>query len=70
MKALESIFEKKKIPYRSINILKRDETTMGELFCFFMLEAILLGNALKINPLSQPSVEVVKKQTKEILFKS
>ena len=41
---------------------------MGELFSFFILETILLGRALKVNPFDQPSVELIKKETKKILF--
>ena len=33
-KATENVFKKKKIPYRSFEIKKRDEKTLGELFCF------------------------------------
>ena len=40
---------------------------MGELFSFFILETILLGNALKVNPFDQPSVDLIKKETKKIL---
>ena len=57
----------KKIPFRSFNILKRDEKTLGELFIFFILETILLGRALKVNPFDQPSVELIKTQTKKFL---
>jgi len=28
----------------------------------------LLGRALKVNPFDQPSVELIKKETKKILF--
>ena len=35
-----------------------------------MLETILLGRALKINPFDQPSVELIKKETKKILIKN
>ena len=66
--ATEKVFLDKKIPYRKFHILKRDEETLGELFCFFMLEVILLGRALKLNPFDQPAVELVKYQTKKILF--
>ena len=62
------MFLKKKIPFRSFEISKRDEKTLGELFCFFILETILLGKALmKINPFNQPAVELIKKETKKIL---
>ena len=67
-KATETIFNKKKIPFRVITGLKRSEETLGELFCFFVLETILLGNALKVNPFDQPSVELIKIQTKRYLI--
>ena len=67
-KATENIFKKKKIPFRSFEIKKRDEKTLGELFCFFMLETILLSKALKVNPYDQPAVEAIKKETKKILI--
>jgi len=66
-KATESVFKNKKIPFRSFEILKRDEKTLGELFTFFILETILLGRALKINPFDQPAVELIKTETRKIL---
>ncbi len=65
--ATENVFKNKKIPFRSFEILKRDENTLGELFTFFILETILLGRALKINPFDQPAVELIKTETKKIL---
>ena len=65
--ATEKVFLNKKIPFRSFEIINRDESTLGELFCFFILETILLGRALKVNPYDQPSVELIKKETKKIL---
>tara|TARA_B100001250_G_scaffold380530_1_gene372042 strand:+ start:2163 stop:3317 length:1155 start_codon:yes stop_codon:yes gene_type:complete len=65
--ATESVFKNKKIPFRSFEILKRDEKTLGELFTFFILETILLGRALKINPFDQPAVELIKTETKKNL---
>ena len=66
--ATEKIFKKKKIPFRSFFVQKKNEQTLGELFCFFILETILLGRALKVNPFDQPSVELIKKETKKILI--
>ncbi len=63
--ATRRIFEKKKIPFRSFLIKKRDEKTLGELFIFFMLETILLGRALNVNPYDQPSVELIKTETRK-----
>ena len=65
--ATENVFKNKKIPFRSFEILKRDEKTLGELFTFFILETILLGRALKVNPFDQPAVELIKTETKKIL---
>ena len=67
--ATEKVFKSKKIPFRSFEILKKDEKTLGELFIFFILETILLGKAIDVNPYNQPSVELIKTQTKKILIK-
>ncbi len=66
--ATEKVFSKKNIPFRSFEILNRDEKILGELFCFFILETILVGRALNINPYNQPSVELIKKETKNFLI--
>jgi len=66
-KATENVFERKKIPFRSFEIIKLDEKTIGELFIFFILETILLGSVLKVNPYDQPAVESIKKETKKFL---
>ncbi len=67
--ASENTFRKRNIPFRSFMIKKRNEETLGELFSFFVLETILLGKALKVNPYDQPAVELIKKDTKKILIK-
>ena len=69
-RATQNIFLRRKIPFRSFVIKKRNEETLGELFTFFILETILLGKALKINPYNQPAVELIKKETLKILKKN
>jgi len=66
--ATEKIFVKKKIPFRSFEINLRNEKTLGELFSFFILETILLARALKLDPYNQPSVELIKTETKKFLI--
>ena len=66
--ATENVFNKKKIPFRSFEIKKRNEKTLGELFCFFILETILIGKLLNVNPYDQPAVELIKKETKKLLI--
>ena len=65
--ATQKVFKKKNIPFRSFSIKNRSEETLGELFSFFIFETILLAKALKINPYDQPSVELIKTETKKIL---
>ena len=69
-KATENIFKKKNIPFRSFEIKKRDEKTLGELFCFFILETILIGKSINLNPYDQPAVELIKVETKKLLIKN
>ena len=64
--ATQNIFSKKNIPFRNFEIQNRNEEVLGELFCFFVLETILLGRALNVNPFDQPSVELIKKETRRI----
>ena len=67
-KATENVFRYKNIPFRSFEINNRSEKTLGELFCFFILETILIGQSLKLNPFDQPAVELIKKETKKLLI--
>ena len=67
-KATENVFRDKNIPFRSFEIKNRNEKTLGELFCFFILETILIWQALKLNPFDQPAVELIKQETKKLLI--
>lgn len=66
--ATKNVFKAKKIPFRSFEVSNKNEETLGELFTFFMLETILLGKMMKLNPFDQPAVELIKKETKKILI--
>tara|TARA_Y100000591_G_C21779565_1_gene670215 strand:- start:59 stop:1225 length:1167 start_codon:yes stop_codon:yes gene_type:complete len=66
--ASEKVFFKKKIPFRSFEILRRNEETLGELFTFFILETILVSKSLGLNPYNQPAVELIKTETKKRLI--
>ena len=65
--ALIKAFKKKNIPYRIFKIKKSNEETLGQLFSYFILETVMIGKLLKINPFDQPAVEQVKLFTKELL---
>ena len=66
--ATQKVFKKKNIPFRSFHLNKKNEKSLGELFTFFILETILLGKLLNINPYTQPAVELIKTDTKKILL--
>ncbi len=66
-KALLNVMKKKNIPFRKIEINNFSESSIGEFFSYFMVETILIGKMLKINPFNQPSVEEVKILTKKYL---
>ena len=66
----ENSNKKNKIPFRTFYVSHRNEETLGELFTFFILETILLGKLMNINPYDQPAVELIKKETKKNLIKS
>ena len=66
-KATKNIFRKKKIPYRQFIFKKNDESELGSIFTFFVLETILLSSLMNVNPYDQPAVEEVKIETKKFL---
>ena len=67
--ATEKVFLSKNLPFRSFVVSKRDEVTLGQLFCYFMLETILLGRVLGVDPYNQPAVELIKTETKKNFYK-
>ncbi len=67
--ALIKVLKKKNIPFREFKIKKIDETILGELFSYFIVETVLIGKLLKIDPFNQPAVEEVKMLTKKLLSK-
>jgi glucose-6-phosphate isomerase len=56
-------------PVRTIDIAKLDEKTLGALLMHFMIETILAGRLLGLDPFDQPAVELAKVLTKERLAK-
>ena len=65
-KAAKIIFKKNNKPFRDISI-KKNEKDFAFLISLLILETIVLGRLLKINPFNQPAVEEVKIETKKIL---
>ncbi len=65
--AVKKVFKKQGLKFRNFEILKKDEESLGIIFTYLMLETILLGKLMKLNPFDQPAVESIKKETKKIL---
>ena len=66
-KALLHVLKSKNIPYQEFIINKKNEETLGELFSYFIMETVLIGKLIGIDPFNQPSVEQVKILTKKYL---
>jgi len=65
--AVKRVFKKQGLKFRNCEIWNKDEESLGIIFTYFMLETILLGKLMKLNPFDQPAVESIKKETKKIL---
>ena len=56
-----SVFTEKEIPHRKIEISDhQNPLNIIELFSYFILETILLGKMMNINPYGQPEVQLLK----------
>ena len=56
-----SVFTEKEIPHRKIEISDhQNPINLIELFSYFILETILLGKMMNINPYGQPEVQLLK----------
>ena len=65
--SVKRVFKKQGLKFRNFEILIKDEESLGIIFTYFMLETILLGKLMKLNPFDQPAVESIKKETKRAL---
>ncbi len=65
--SVKKVFKKQGLKFRNFEIFNKDEESLGIIFTYLMLETILLGKLMKLNPFDQPAVESIKKQTKKLL---
>ncbi len=63
---VESLMRKGR-PVRTFRIPTLNEEVLGALFMHFMIETILTGYMLDVNPFDQPAVEFSKRITRELL---
>ena len=59
--------KKNKAILREFRVKKIDEEVLGQLFSYFILETIIIGKLIKINPFNQPAVEQIKIFTNQFL---
>lgn len=62
--------KQKHCPVRHIELTSLDEEALGALMMHMMLEVILVGRLMKIDPFDQPAVEAGKILTKKLLNES
>jgi glucose-6-phosphate isomerase len=65
--ALIETFKKNDIPFREFKIKTIKEKVLGKLFSYFMLETVIIGKLIKVDPFDQPAVEQVKVITRRLL---
>jgi glucose-6-phosphate isomerase len=65
--AMIDTFAARGCPVRRIHLARLDEAAMGELLMHLMLETILAGYAMGIDPFDQPAVEEAKLLAKRYL---
>ena len=65
--AVVKVLKKNKIPFKKIKIKGYTEKNISFIFSYFMLETIILGKLINLNPFDQPAVEQVKVITKREL---
>ena len=56
-------------PVRTFDLARLDEKALGALMMHFMMETILAGRLLGVDPFDQPAVELAKILTTERLAK-
>ncbi|MCP5363561.1 MAG: hypothetical protein H6911_06400 [Rickettsiaceae bacterium] len=57
----------KKLPIRSVILRELSAETFGAITCHLMLEIIIIGHLIKVNPFNQPGVEMIKIRSKELI---
>lgn len=67
LSGVKESYRAKGVPFISVVLDDVSERTLGAFFQWKMLEVMLLGKLLTVNPFDQPSVESYKIETKKIL---
>jgi len=68
-KGVQVAYKKKKRPFCVLELSQLDEFTVGYLMQMHMVEIVLLGSLLQVNPFDQPNVELYKEEVRTMLMK-
>ncbi len=60
-------YEQAQLPFMKMQLEDKSEYSLGEYMQWKMIETVMLGRLLEINPFDQPEVERYKQQTRKIL---
>jgi glucose-6-phosphate isomerase len=63
----QQAMKKQGLPFVSVRLQDTTERTIGKLLQLEMVEVMLLGHLLGVNPYDQPAVENYKRETRQIL---
>lgn len=66
-KGVTTAFRKNKRPFMEIALPDKTEISIGQFLQFSMMETMILGGLLHVNPFDQPNVEAYKKETRKLL---
>ena len=66
---VKKAYTKEAIPFMEITLPEISEYTLGQYMQMKMMEIMYLGKLMNVNAFNQPSVELYKKETREILKK-
>jgi glucose-6-phosphate isomerase len=67
LQGVQIAFTKSKRPFIELSLDRRSEEEIGALLQLFMIQMILLGTLMNVNPFDQPAVEKYKKETRQLL---
>lgn len=66
-KATQQSLDAVQVSNMTIEVSEHSEATLGFMFMFFQIAVLSIGEAMDINPVDQPGVELGKKLCKQIL---
>ncbi len=67
VKGVQRAFVKSNRPFIEVTLADKSERSVGQLLQLEMVEMMLLGSLLDVNPYNQPAVENYKSETRELL---